>query len=364
MTKPTSTLKKITYVITRSDIGGAQFHTLALLEEFRNTYDILLVSGSHGVLIERAEALGIRTKVIADLDSFNFIGAVLKLRKILQVEQPDLVHVHSSLASFYGRCAAKLGGLSTLYTVHGWHFSHEPNRVKRIIKIGIERCLKFTTDYWLTVSDFDKRLGTKHKLFRSTQVETINNGVPDAARKRQARDNKTLDVVFLGRATYQKNCESALRTLELTDPNIRLTMYASGGSVDTLQSHLKQCTAKDRVNVVWDNPNAADSLADYSVMLLTSRYEGMPLGALEAMSASLAVISTNVCGMNEVVQNNVNGYLLPENDERAIADCLNRLLNDPERLNKMGRESHKLYQAHFTQEKMLSAIGSVYRKLC
>ncbi len=356
-------LKKLTYIITRSDIGGAQFHTLALLEKFKHSYDILLISGSEGVLSDRARALGIRTMVITQIDSFNVISAIYRIRLALNAEQPDLVHVHSSLASFYGRCAAKLTNIRTLYTVHGWHFSHEPNALKRRIKIAIERGLKWTTSHWITVSNFDHQLGREHNLFRHDCVDTINNGVEPSSTATTRPSGNTLEVVFLGRATYQKNCESAIRVLELTHDDVRLTMFASGGSVEELTTQLSRSSAKHRIRLVLDDPNAAERLKNYSVMLLTSRYEGMPLGALEAMSNGLAVISTDVCGMNEVVKNEVNGYLVAQDNEQIIADKLNSLLTDKGTLRQMGQASFELYEANFTLNRMLTRVSEVYTKL-
>jgi len=355
--------KKITYIITRSDIGGAQFHTLYLIKEFQKDYDILLITGTQGILSEQVKALNVRVKVVPAIDSFNFISATLKIRKILAREKPDLIHVHSSLASFYGRCAAKLVGQKTLYTVHGWHFSNEPSRLKRLIKINVERFLKRFTHYWITVSEFDSKLGEKHQLFKKEKFETIANGVKQQTHQIAKKDS-TLQVIFVGRASYQKNCKSAIKVISYTNADIHLTIYASGDAVETLQSLIDSSQAKNRITLLKNQPNAAAKMPQYSVMLITSRYEGMPLSALEAMRAGLTLVSTDVCGMNEIVIEGKNGYLFPEDNEQKMAKVLDSLARDSDKLERMGRHSQLLYNEKFTVAKMLDATHSVYRKLC
>lgn len=354
---------KIVYVITRSDIGGAQFHVLSLLNKFINDYDILLISGSHGVLTEQAQSLGLRTQVIEAIDSFNILSASLQLRAVYKQENPAMVHVHSSLAAMYGRCARLFFDTKVLYTVHGWHFSFEPNIIKRCLKIIIEFTLKPLTNYWINVSNFDYKLGSTFHLFRKKHVTTIANGVNVTSFDKpqtQLQDDIT-NVVFIGRATFQKNCESAIRVIELADKQIHLTMYISGGQVKEFEPMVMQSSAKDRITLIIDDPEAAKKLKSHPIMLITSRYEGMPLCALEALQAGLAIVSSDVCGMNELIQHEQNGYLLPQNSEEEMAKHLNRLHNNPKLCFDMANASRDLYKKYFTKERMLESTKQFYK---
>ena len=357
------TRKKITYLITKGDIGGAQFHTLALIEEFKQDYDVFLISGSEGVLVEQAKKNNVRVEIIPEIDSFRFLPAVLKLRKVMRQESPDLLHVHSSLASFYGRVAAKMVNVKVLYTVHGWHFSHEPSKLKKLIKVGVERCLKSVTNYWITVSSFDYSLGSNYGLFKENSAEAIPNGVKPSQHKCSYVKDLPLAVVFVGRATYQKNCEAAIRVLEYASSNVHLTIYSSGDNIGSLQELLDKSAAKNKIKLVANEPNAAERIRNYSVLLMTSRYEGMPLSVLEAMREGLAIVSTNVCGMSELVDDGYNGYLLPENCEKEMAKVLDGFTSNFDRLNLMGQRSRKFFGEKFTLNKMLAANRKVYQKI-
>lgn len=355
--------KKITYIITRGVIGGAQFHTLDLIKEFSKDYEILLISGSDGVLVSEAKKNNVRVKVVPEIDSLNFLFAITKLYKILKSEGASLIHVHSSLASIYGRIAAKLSKIEVVYTVHGWHFAHEPSKVKKSVKINVERLLKSFTSYWITVSEFDGRLGDQHNLFASGRVRTIPNGVQQSQNKFVPAGLRKLSAVFVGRATYQKNCDSAINVLEHSKSGVGLTMFASGGNISSLEYLVEKSSAAKKIKLVVNEPNASGKVHKYSVMLVTSRYEGMPLSVLEAIREGLVIISTDVCGMDEVVVDGVNGYLLPENNEKEMARLLDGLIANPEKLNEMSEQSRVLFNEKFTLTRMLDANREIYKKI-
>lgn len=359
--------QKIVYVITRSDIGGAQNHTLSLIKAFHQRYDLMLIAGSEGVLTESAKALGMSVHVVKELDSFNVALAIWKLRNILSKECPDLVHTHSSLASFYGRAAAKLCGLKTLYTVHGWHFANEKNRLKWAIKVILEWCAGFCTDHWITVSAFDEKLGSAFHIFKPGKVDVIVNGVGDIERTNANGQldavNKPLEIVFVGRATYQKNCLAAVEVLEQTEPNINLTMFASGGIIAQLRTKIDNSRERHRIKLILNEPNAGLKMSEFDAMLITSRYEGMPLSVLEAMRGGLAIVSTDICGMNELIVNGENGFLFGPNDQVGMANQLNAFLHDREKLRLMGASSRQRYENAFRLNEMISATERVYKKV-
>lgn len=373
--------KKLTLIISRAGIGGAQAHVLSLIEHFAEHYDLLLISGSTGPLIDQANAIGARTLVIPKIDSFNAFKALLALRAKLAQEQPDLVHVHSALASFYGRMATKLCGLKTLYTVHGWHFFDEPNRVSMFIKIAVEWVFQYLTNYWITVSEFDHQMGVKYGLFRACNARVIVNGIAPTQHLNQkyttnklvldSTENDVFKLVFIGRIARQKNVLSALEIIECTAPSVHLTLYLSGKVSAEIVRAINSSSAQNRLTLIMNNPYAANELEQFSMMLMTSRYEGMPIVALEAMRAGLAIIATDVCGMNEVIEQGKTGILVPADQIDQIAQHINDLAsehlrdrtNGPSKVERMGAVAQENFIQYFTEEKMLERTACIYRQL-
>ena len=355
---------KIIYIITRSDIGGAQNHVISLLEYFNSKYDLVLVSGGEGPLLESARAIGVSCYTISSIDSFNFAQAIVSLRKVLIKEKPDLVHTHSSLASLYGRLAARLGKFPVVYTVHGWHFANLRNNVRTVFQIFIERLLKSITRHWIVVSKYDYDLGVSYNLVDAKSLSYIPNGVADIGFSSIANDvsSNNLNLLFIGRASEQKNCIGAIDVLEKTDTNVTLAIYTSGDDADKVLSRVKSSPIVNRCKVIVDDLNAGAKVVRYDLMLVTSRYEGMPLSVLEGLRAALPIISTDVCGMNELVTPQ-NGFLLEQDAPQAMADKINLLNRDRSLLLEMGQASRQLYESKYTDHLMCTKTEKVYQEI-
>jgi glycogen synthase len=113
---------RILYLITRSEVGGAQAVVLAYLSSLRGRVDLALVTGEEGYLAEEARALGVAVFVVPQLvpeiaPRLDW-RAVRALREIIRVYKPDLVHAHSSKAGLLGHLAASLAGVTSVSTAH------------------------------------------------------------------------------------------------------------------------------------------------------------------------------------------------------------------------------------------------------
>jgi len=104
-------------------------------------------------------------------------------------------------------------------------------------------------------------------------------------------------------------------------------------------------------------------LAAADVFVLPSRHEGMPLVALEAMEAGLAVVGTRVIGTEEVVEDGVTGALVRPGDPAALGAALARLLADPALRRRQGDAGRRRYQACFTRERMARDTAAVYESV-
>ena len=90
------------------------------------------------------------------------------------------------------------------------------------------------------MSSFDARLGDKYRLFKAGRVSTVPNGVQQSKNEVCQKQSSPLPVAFVGRFTYQKNCESAIKVIEHTRSDLHLTMYVSTNDVDSLKSLLRE----------------------------------------------------------------------------------------------------------------------------
>ncbi|MBU1616093.1 glycosyltransferase, partial [bacterium] len=96
---------------------------------------------------------------------------------------------------------------------------------------------------------------------------------------------------------------------------------------------------------------------------LSSLFEGLPRAIMEAMSASLPVVATDVGGVSELVQDGVTGILVPPGDGEAMASGIRRLLQDPDLRERMGASGLKKIRQEFSFERMVEQMEEIYAQL-
>jgi glycosyltransferase involved in cell wall biosynthesis len=100
-----------------------------------------------------------------------------------------------------------------------------------------------------------------------------------------------------------------------------------------------------------------------AVFFLPSYTEAMPMSILEAMGYGLPVVSTNVGGIPQLVQQEENGYLCQPGDVQSFADALIRLLQDPQLREEMGKRSLDIVQTGFSLKAHTDGIERVYEEI-
>ncbi len=153
---------RILYVITRSELGGAQAVVLTYLQALGTHADIALATGEEGFLADQARALGVPVFILPDLvpqiAPASDCRTAWSLYKLIRQCQPDLVHAHSSKAGLLGRLAARLAGIPSVFTAHGFAFTENASfrrkadsdseqvarrqvRPNTHCRIGVRRCI-------------------------------------------------------------------------------------------------------------------------------------------------------------------------------------------------------------------------------
>lgn len=372
--------KKILILVTRAELGGAQNHIVSLIKGLNQHYHFILGTGTKGQLNADLDSLGITTYIIPSLDKKQFFRSAIGLANIIIKEQPALVHTHSAVASFIGRIVSKLLRKKTLYTVHGWHFVPNAVPLRRFIGPILELIARPFTDYWITVSQYDKTLGAEKRALVVDKCTVIENGVIDTSinndinsgmnsnselKAKRVLTSNSLKVAFIGRATYQKNCLAALNIIDRCDPRVSLTFFsANGDHLPSLRSAIVDKKLTSRVALVEDEYSAGECLEKFDVLLMTSLYEGMPLCGLEAMRAGLPIITSDVCGLREIVAHGKSGFVFDLQDSKAAVTYINTLLEDPKQRATMGELSRSMYEETHLEQHMVDKTYEVYEKLC
>ena len=290
-----------------------------------------------------------------------------RLRRLVRSFAPDVVHLHSAKAGLAGRLGRRPRGVPTVFQPHGWSWLAATGR-QRLVSRCWERLAARWTDALVCVGDGELREGVRAGV--QGPYRLVRNGVDlrrfepaDADDRVTARARLRLPAgvplaVCIGRATRQKGQDVLLaawpQVVERCPP-ARLAIVGDGE--DTAALKRRQAPGVLFVPAV-DDPRTWLAAAD--VVVLPSRWEGLPLTALEALATGRPVVGTDIPGIAEVVRPGT-GALVPAEDPAALAAEVAARLLRPALAEREGREAAAA-SADYDLERTLELLAEVTRE--
>ena len=276
---------------------------------------------------------------------FVFLGAIVRLTVLLMKGGVDLVHIHfSSRASTWRKSLFALVtrwfGKPYILHAHGSEFHEFYARQPRVLQRWVVSMLN-KSRYLIALSEKWKQFYLGISDLSPEHVVVLFNPirVPDASASRH--DRSMVTFLFLGRMENRKGPLRAVQALHALPDSLRQRAHlvlAGDGDVESVRQEVSRL-GLDRYTTVmnWVNPEQRNNLlASADVFVLPSLNEGLPMSILEAMSWGLPVIASPVGGIPEVVQDGYNGLLVPPTDISALADAMQKLMEDETLRLQMG----------------------------
>ena len=365
---------RILYVITKSEIGGAQTHLMEVVRYMHYAgHDVLVVTGTAGWLTNELATIGVDYVILPDLireiNPAKDIKTITSICHILEDKQPDIIHCHSSKAGIVGRIAGAIKNIPAVFTAHGWAFTSGVSPVKRIIYTAIEHMMLGITSKVICVSEFDRQLAKRWFLHNYNRIVTIHNGIVDKKFISSTVREYTLPLklVSVARFSHQKNNMELIRVVEqvnkLYSDSLQLNMVGDGSLLSEAQAYVTSHKLENDVHFLGSRTDVDDILNQNDIFCLISNYEGLPISIIEAMRAEMPIIASNVGGVNELVQDEVNGFLIPRGNISELVDKLKYILHHKELIKSMGEASRKIYEEEYTADRMNKKILSVYNEV-
>lgn len=349
--------RAIIQAIADGRLGGGTTHVLHILRGLKDSYQFHLVTQPNSYLAGVARSLGVN---VFEIDFFSPPWMVIRrLRRVLNEAKANLVHAHGSRAGFYVALTAQLD----IYTLHGFH-SMNRSGIWRFVGGWAERFTMSRARQIVFVSQYDQALAMRLKIIsNSKQSRVIYNGVVPELHPRHSSTEKLWDIGFVGRLEYPKDPFLFLKVLKKV--NFQKAVIIGGGSLEKEVKRL--CTAMglaNRVDFIGPLPHeeVLSYLAKIKLVLMTSRWEGLPILPLEAIAAGVPVVAPSVGGIPEILADGSGGLVVPRNVE-SLAEAVNTLLSNHElRLQLIAKGQRRLRET-FSIQKMLSNLKALYDEM-
>ena len=371
--------KKIIFLVTKSNFGGAQRYVYDLATALpRERYDVAVAfghaeSGQAGRLSRMLIEKNIRTHVVPDLVRNMHLGAdwhaFKNLVGLFGAEKPNIVHVNSSKAGGLSALAARLSGVPRIiFTIHGLPSDENRSAITRFAIAVFTWATVMLSHHTIAISnDIFERVRKYPFCFR--RITLIYNGIAPIEFKTPADARKALRCIdptlpesgFVGTVAElhpNKNLATAIDAVARL-PDMHFAIIGNGELKKQLQNHAMEKGVAKRVHFLGFVPDAAQYLRAFDAFVLTSIKEGLPYVLLEAGSAHVPIVATDIPGVRDIVLDNFTGLLTPR-DTHVIANALESLKN--KRLaQSLIREMTLRIQKTFSIQQMVEKTIALYQ---
>ena len=322
------------------------------------------LAGAGGTLGSAVEQLDLSRAVSPVADARAAAGLVRVVRRV----RPDLIHAHSSKAGAVARAArAAFPGAPVIYTPHGFAFAgfFESESERRVYRM-IERALSPLATRTLCVCEAEGRLA--RSVGPAGRVRVVHNGIDappagDAAAELaelQARGPVVGALALLRPGKGLETLIDAMPAVLERHPTATLAVAGEGDGRAQLEARVAALGIADRVRLIGQTPGPGPLLRGCNVFCSPSWAESFPYSLLEAMWLDLPIVSTDVGGCPEAIEDGVTGLLVPPRDQRALARALIRMLDDPVAAIAMGERAGQIARSRFTSDRMVEGTLRVY----
>ena len=311
-------------------------------------------------LWEEARTLGVPCFGANFFRSRLDVSVPVKLRRFVGAFRPQVVHAHGGRAGFF--CGLAAMQVPTVYTVHGYHFLHKGPLVRQLA-LRAERLAALPAKRVIFVSKHDAGVARAYNLLRNPeQGMVVHNGVPLTNIPRAEPDGPR-HVGFVGRLEHPKDPLLFLDVVEKL-PGYAATIVGGGelGGKVNAEVRRRRLTGV-RVLGALPRPKALKELSKFSTLVITSRWEGFGIVAIEAMWSGVPVVSVNVGGLGEIIESGKSGLLVDNRSADGLVRAVVRLTEDTALGERIVEEGRNRVRKMFSEERMLREILEVYERV-
>ncbi|HVU08377.1 MAG TPA: glycosyltransferase [Verrucomicrobiae bacterium] len=389
---------RVTHIITRLVVGGAQENTLATIRGLREKPDVEvnLISGPtigpEGSLENEARKIfslaplkrgegqfTIVPELIRRVHPLKDFIALRKLEKILREQKPDIVHTHSGKAGILGRLAANRAGAPIIiHHIHGPSFGNFQGAFANYIFTGAEKHAAKVTDHFFVSASAMTRIylaagiGKPEmftRIFSGFQLEPFLNTTNDLALREKLQIPANAFVIGkIARLFKLKGHEdlfAAFAKILPQIPNARLLLIGDGALRTHLESRARQMNLSDKI--IFAGLVSPNEVARYvgvmdCVAHLSSR-EALSRALPQALAAGRPVVAYDFDGADEICLENETGFLIRMGDVDGVAQRLLQLASNSELRKRIGACGQQFVKENFNGEKMVEDQYNVYLEL-
>lgn len=336
-------IKVFICIPTLASAGAERFATELSCNLDRESFEPVIVVTSNlsreSYFYQKLKKQGIK---VYDVSDHNYMREILKIRRILKKEKPDIIHTNIGALLHMLLPVVLFGkGIKHVFTVHSMGYRIFTGLKKRIVSF----CFHNKIVVPIAISDTVRKSVIEAYNMKDNDVELVYNGVDTSLFSyKVAREKETVTIATTGTLYDIKNHDlliDAFKEAQKVVQDLELLIIGDGMLRTKLEDKVRNLNLQDKVTFVGNQSNVCEFLKKADMYCCTSKVEGLPISVLEAMSCGLPVVTTPAGGVVDIVFDELNGFIV-NYDKKIIADKIIKLVTDKTMRSLMGKASREI----------------------
>ncbi len=297
--------------------------------------------------------------------------AFRRLDALLARERFDVIHCHSSKAGVLGRLAGARRGIPVVYSPHCFAFLRDMGPLARLLPAAIERALAPLTAAYVCVCESERHAALGLPFVAADRAHCVYNGVPTPPPDHADPERALLDFkgngLLIGAVTVlreQKRLDiliDAIPSVLAQMPRARFAIIGNGPMQAQLEEQVAAAGLDEDSRFAFFpfTPPSGRYMGALDLYVLSSAWEAMPVGVLEALSWGVPQVVTNVGGTAEAVTAQTGRLVAPKHPA-ALADAILTMLDSPRLRADASTASRERHRTMFDVERMVGETVDIY----
>ena len=341
--------KPVLHLLKSNVFSGAENVVVQIIRLFKNERNMFYCSPTGKI----AESLNMRGIKYIPLKSFN----PLSIWKIINKYNINIIHAHDPGACVLAAMVPKK--ITIIAHVHGNHDNMKIISLKSVLFLICS--LRYKKIIWVSNSSYNDYYFKNYLKRKSFILENVINPSEIEDKILKDRITENYDCIYLGRLSQEKDPIRAIKIIREVVreiPNFKMVFVGDGILKGDCQKLVKKYKLDNNIIFKGFQNNPIPYLYNSKLLLMTSKYEGIPMSALEAMCLGKPIISTPTDGLLELIDLNVTGFYSDNNNE--LIEYIIKLYNDKNKYDLMSRCALCRFEKYNNVENYKKRIGECY----
>jgi len=372
--------RKIRILHIAQSAGGVKRYIQMLLKHLDHAAfeNYLLVSNDtetddYAMLSDHVEQINMHREI-----GLHDIRSVIETHKVIKRLRPDIIYAHSSKAGALARLANLGLNRVCIYNPHGWSFNMKGSSKKQKMYAVLERILAPFSDKIICISDTEKLTALQNKICGKDKLSVIHNGIEIREPINEKNSNISREglnipenafvVGMVGRMAEQKApdvfVEMAQNVLKRI-PEAFFLIVGDGELRSQIEAQIELAGLQERFQITGWVDNPQDYMRLFDVAVLLSRWEGFGLVLPEYMLEQKPIVATSVDAIPELIQDRVNGLLVPVENPVAACNAVYELFQDAQMRDRIVQQGlqdvYEKYDVRRVAEEHMALFRSIIK---